>query len=122
MSRSRAKARRPDPAAEARQAGLDAVRQHVAFRYLSWKPVLDEHHDHVPANGWAVVSSSGTVYLHPRRHGSPGEWAWAVGHALLHLGLGHAPDAEHTVSTRPQPGIARAAAQCAWSRTASWSG
>lgn len=112
MSRSRAKASRPDPAAEARQAGLDAVRQHVAFRYLSWKAVLDEHHDHVPSDGWAVVSSDGSVYLHPRRHGSPGEWAWVVAHALLHLGLGHAPDAERSVVVRPQPGIARAAAQC----------
>lgn len=112
MSRSRAKGRRPDPAAEARQSGLDVVRQHVAFRYLSWKAVLDEHHDHVPADGWAVVASSGTVYLHPRRQGSPGEWAWAVAHALLHLGLGHAPDAERSVGARPQLGIARAAAQC----------
>ena len=42
-----------------------------------------------PKDGWAVVTPSGTVHLHPTRRASPAEWTWVVGHALLHLAFGH---------------------------------
>jgi predicted metal-dependent peptidase len=42
-----------------------------------------------PREGWAVVSSTGSLHLHPTRRGTPQEWLWVCGHGLLHLGFGH---------------------------------
>jgi len=42
-----------------------------------------------PREGWAVVSSSGHVHVHPTRRCSPEEWVYVLAHCLLHLGLDH---------------------------------
>ncbi|MBI4940024.1 MAG: hypothetical protein HY830_04690 [Actinobacteria bacterium] len=42
-----------------------------------------------PPAGWAVVASTGSVDLNPRRRGTPEEWAWVIAHCLLHLGFDH---------------------------------
>ncbi|HEX7737252.1 MAG TPA: VWA-like domain-containing protein [Ktedonobacteraceae bacterium] len=44
---------------------------------------------HEPRHGWALVTSTGQLYLHQQRRGSPEEWAYVVAHCLLHLGFGH---------------------------------
>jgi predicted metal-dependent peptidase len=42
-----------------------------------------------PPKGWAVINNAGRIYLHPKRRGAPGEWAYVIAHCLLHLGFGH---------------------------------
>jgi hypothetical protein len=86
--------RRLDPAAEARVRGLELVQKHALFAPLagrvSWRAEdADAVSGGCPASGWAVVSSTGTVTLHPRRRGTPEEWAWVAAHCLTHLGFGH---------------------------------
>jgi hypothetical protein len=82
---------RTDPATENRQRGLAIIEQHPLFAPLAHRAdfhaIIDD--DRWPPGGWAVVTSLGDVYLHPRRRGEPEEWAWVAAHCLLHLGFGH---------------------------------
>jgi predicted metal-dependent peptidase len=81
---------RTDPAAENRQRGLGLIHRHPLFAPLADGAVWyarDEHR--CPPDGWAVVTSLGDVFLHPRRRGEPEEWAWVAAHCLLHLGFDH---------------------------------
>ena len=82
---------RTDLAAENRKRGLDLIRGHPLFGPLAsraiWRGGQDD--DQCPPGAWAVVTSLGHVYLHPRRRGEPEEWAWVVAHCLLHLGFDH---------------------------------
>lgn len=48
-----------------------------------------EEHNLCPRDGWAVVTSNGTIHVHPKRRAAPEEWTWILAHALLHLGFGH---------------------------------
>jgi predicted metal-dependent peptidase len=90
-SRRRARAQ-ADPAAENRTAGLSLLRWHPLFAPLAhtvgWY-TADEHQYRCPPDGWAVVTSLGRVYLHPKRRAEPEEWAWVGAHCLLHLGFDH---------------------------------
>ena len=82
---------RTDPATENRQRGLAIIEQHPLFAPLAYRAdfhaIIDD--DRCPPGGWAVVTSLGDVYLHPRRRGEPEEWAWVAAHCLLHLGFDH---------------------------------
>lgn len=42
-----------------------------------------------PPDGWAVVTSHGTIYVHPSRYADKDEWVYVLAHCLLHLGFGH---------------------------------
>nr|WP_236656525.1 hypothetical protein [Streptacidiphilus jiangxiensis] len=64
---------------------------------------------HHPAHGWVVVTSNGVLHHNRRRRAEPEEWAWALAHALLHLGFGHVPAAR---GRREQPDRAELAARC----------
>jgi predicted metal-dependent peptidase len=81
---------RTDPATENRNRGLTIIEQHPLFAPLAHRAdfhaIVDD--DRCPPGGWAVVTSLGDVYLHPRRRGEPEEWAWVAAHCLLHLGFG----------------------------------
>ena len=71
-------------------AGWDIVAGHPLFAPLAARAnVRRSAGNACPANGWAVVEANGTIHAHPTRRGSPQEWAWVFGHALLHLGFGH---------------------------------
>ncbi|MFK0194179.1 hypothetical protein [Kitasatospora sp. NPDC090308] len=63
-----------------------------------------------PATGWVTADSHGNLHHNRRRRAEPEEWAWALAHALLHLGFGHLP-AE--LGPRVQPDAAGLAARCA---------
>src|SRR3989442_198945 len=82
---------RTDPAAENRKRGLDLIRRHPLFASLAYEAIWSDGQDddRCPSGGWAVVTSLGYVYLHPRRRGEPEEWAWVAAHCLLHLGFDH---------------------------------
>jgi hypothetical protein len=97
---------RTDPATENRQRGLAIIEQHPLFAPLAdrahFLAVVDD--DRCPPGGWAVVTSLGTVCLHPRRRGEPEEWAWVAAHCLLHLGFGHLAE-HHLAGWRAATGV-----------------
>ena len=40
-------------------------------------------------NDWGYVTSTGHIFLNPRKDGTIGEWTYVLAHLMLHLGLGH---------------------------------
>ncbi|MGW0911300.1 vWA domain-containing protein [Streptomyces sp. NPDC002784] len=74
-----------------------------------------------PREGLVRVTSSATLHVHPdlphartdSRGGTPmaapAAWAWALAHAILHLGFGHVPAAQ---GVREQPDACDLAARC----------
>ncbi len=42
-----------------------------------------------PKDGYAYVTSCGTIYVHPKRHAETEEWVYVLAHCLLHLGFEH---------------------------------
>ncbi|MFI5668299.1 hypothetical protein [Streptomyces sp. NPDC051704] len=111
MSRtSRKKDPAPDPAAQAFAEGLALVKRNPALGALDGSICRQADCRAAPAAGLAAVTSNGTVHVHPTRRAEPREWAWAIAHALLHLGFGHVPAAAE--AERPQPGEAELAARC----------
>ena len=51
--------------------------------------IVRAHNGIVPREGWAVVRSDGTIYIHPTRRAESDEWQWVLGHCLLHLAFEH---------------------------------
>ena len=104
--RSRRPGARLDPAAENRKRGVGLVRGHPLFAPLAssayWRDSQDDHQ--CPPDGWAVVTSLGHVYLHPRRRGEPEEWAWVAAHCMLHLGFDHLAQ-DHLAGWRAAVGL-----------------
>jgi predicted metal-dependent peptidase len=79
-----------DIATENYEAGHDLVAAHPMLGILlhsAW--VIREKRSRCPEDGWAVVTSSGRIYVHPTRRGSPEEWEYVLAHCLLHLGFNH---------------------------------
>ncbi|MDT9695436.1 DUF2201 family putative metallopeptidase [Streptomyces sp. P17] len=62
-----------------------------------------------PREGLVRVCSSATLHVHPDRLADPAAWAWALAHAVLHLGFGHVPAAK---GERVQPDACELAARC----------
>ena len=40
-------------------------------------------------NDWGYVTSTGHIFLNPRKDGTIGEWTYVLAHLMLRLGLGH---------------------------------
>ncbi|WP_392960913.1 hypothetical protein [Streptomyces sp. LN245] len=113
MSRSRkagAKAKaKPDPAAEAFAQGLRLVRANPALGAVGFRVCREDTCARAPRDGLVVVDSNGTVHVNPTRRAEPVAWAWAMAHAVIHLGFGHVPAA---AGTREQPDRFDLAARC----------
>ncbi|MFG2456821.1 hypothetical protein ACGFWE_07095 [Streptomyces sp. NPDC048523] len=62
-----------------------------------------------PRDGLVVVDSDGDLHAHPDRLAEPAAWAWALAHAVLHLGFGHVPAVK---GERTQPDRFDLAARC----------
>ena len=70
--------------------GLGLVRAHPMFAPLVWRAhLVRDEASLCPRDGWAIVTSNGTIHVHPTRRGEPEEWAYVLAHCLLHLGFGH---------------------------------
>ncbi|GAA3801337.1 hypothetical protein ACFS5L_10050 [Streptomyces phyllanthi] len=126
MSRSRKKAdepAKPDPATEAFQKGVWLARAGLAISELDAKMCRSTETSCDPKTGWGKetcgrspgdglvrVDSNGIVHAHPTRRAESAEWAWAIAHALVHLGFGHVPAA---TGKREQPDRFDLAARCA---------
>jgi predicted metal-dependent peptidase len=110
VSRTRKQAQpKKDPAAEACADGLRLVRANPALAAIEATFCREKDCESAPRDGLARVTSNGRVHLHPTRLAEPGEWAWAVAHALIHLGFGHVPAAH---GERVQPDRFELAARC----------
>ncbi|MEU0409832.1 hypothetical protein ABZ307_18710 [Streptomyces griseorubiginosus] len=69
----------------------------------------DEKCEYAPRDGLVAVDSHGELHVHPHRLAEPAAWAWALAHAVLHLGFGHVPAAK---GVRVQPDRFELAARC----------
>ncbi|MET7481250.1 hypothetical protein ABZT17_44040 [Streptomyces sp. NPDC005648] len=112
-----------DLAAEAFAEGLRLVRANPALAAVEFGVCRREECELAPRDGLVVVDSDGDLHVHPSlpharttsRGGTPtadpGAWAWALAHAVLHLGFGHVP-AVKGPQPREQPDRHDIAARC----------
>ncbi|MDR2132630.1 MAG: hypothetical protein LBP30_04705 [Clostridiales Family XIII bacterium] len=81
-------------------AGRELVSEHPLFRtllryaYLSPSPSENRL---IAAQGLAYVESGGRICCNSRRRAEPEQWARAIAHCLLHLGMGHFKEKERPV-------------------------
>jgi predicted metal-dependent peptidase len=81
---------RADPAAAAFLGGRSLVSGHPVFRPLTGAAdIRREKGQPFPHAGLAVSCSGGQILCNPNKRAKPEEWARAIAHALLHLGMGH---------------------------------
>ena len=86
---------RDDVATRDFEAGRDLVAAHPLFRRLLGAAyVVHAAPDRMPLVGYPPdglcwVTSAGSIVCHPTRRAEPTQWARALAHCLLHLGLGH---------------------------------
>ncbi|MET7782062.1 hypothetical protein ABZU94_35275 [Streptomyces mirabilis] len=99
-----------DLAAEAFAEGMRLVRANRALAAIGFSTCRQEDCPDSPRDGLVRVDSNGVLHVHPTRRAEPVEWAWAVAHAVIHLGFGHVPAAP---KTREQPDRHALAARCA---------
>ncbi len=82
-----------DPATEAFELACLAVKQHPILGGLYLRARIHRHAGNAcPKDGWAAVTTNGTIHVHATRRGEPAEWTYVLAHCLLHLGLGHFED------------------------------
>ncbi|MEV5432093.1 hypothetical protein [Streptomyces sp. NPDC052701] len=110
MSRDRGKGRKKrDPAAEAFAEGLRLMRAHPALDAVEFTVCRAEDCALGPRDGLVRADSDAVLHVHPARTADPATWAWALAHAVLHLGFGHLPAAR---GEREQPDRHDLAARC----------
>lgn len=110
MSRGRTKGpKKRDLAQEAFDAGLRLVRANPALAAVEFEVCRREDCALAPREGLVRVDSEAVLHAHPDRMADPDAWAWALAHAVLHLGFGHVPAAQ---GTREQPDRCELAARC----------
>ncbi|GAA5012578.1 hypothetical protein GCM10023335_34710 [Streptomyces siamensis] len=100
---------KPDPAAEAFAEGMRLVRANRALAAVGFSTCRQESCARAPEDGLVRVDSDGVLHVHPTRRAEPAAWAWAVAHAVIHLGFGHVPAA---TGEREQPDRCALAARC----------
>lgn len=89
MSRKKQNPQR-DIAAENFILGCRLISGHPVFaRLWNYASVHRDKSYPMPADGWAYISSSGAIFVHPQRRAAPEEWLYVLAHCLLHLGFGH---------------------------------
>lgn len=112
MSRGRGKDQRKkkrDLAGEAFAEGMRLMRTNPALAAVEFDVCRQEECRFAPRHGLVVVDSDGDLHVHPDRLAEPAAWAWALAHAVLHLGFGHVPAVK---GDRVQPDRHDLAARC----------
>ncbi len=112
MSRGRGKDQRKkkrDLAGEAFAEGMRLMRTNPALAAVEFDVCRQEECRFAPRHGLVVVDSDGDLHAHPDRLAEPAAWAWALAHAVLHLGFGHVPAVK---GDRVQPDRFDLAARC----------
>jgi predicted metal-dependent peptidase len=71
--------------------GYSMVHSHPLFHPLLSEADVrrDEDGKQHPSNGLAAVSKDGFIHCNPKLRAEPAEWARAIAHCLLHLGMEH---------------------------------
>ena len=97
------KAKRPkehlDIATQKFQEGYQTVQGYPLFSPLWQKAdvVRRKENDTYPADGLCFVTSDGYILCNPKRRAEPGQWARALAHCLLHLGMEHFKEKEQPI-------------------------
>src|SRR6478609_797717 len=79
-----------DLAAEHFERGRMLLQHHPMFAPLGSHASVNRAEGNLcPRDGWAVVTRSGQIHVHPTRRGEPAEWAYVLAHCFLHLGFAH---------------------------------
>ncbi|MBZ9642183.1 hypothetical protein [Streptomyces sp. PSKA30] len=111
MSRTRAKGQKKrDVAGEAFAEGMRLVLANPALKAVDFSTCRREDCTLAPKDGLIRVDSDGVLHSHPDRLADGRDWAWAIAHAVIHLGFGHVPAAK---GVREQPDRYDLAARCA---------
>ena len=79
---------RETPADTYFRAGLRLLETHPLLGRLGVR-VCRAAHLPYPRDGWASVSATGNIYVHPMRLAAPEEWLFVLAHCGLHLCFGH---------------------------------
>jgi len=79
-----------DIAAQNFQAGYQTVHDHPLFYpLLNAARVRRDENNKYPENGLTFVTNDGYILCNPKCRAEPDEWARAIAHCLLHLGMAH---------------------------------
>lgn len=79
--------------------GYRLVWQHPMFYELNnYAYTRNQHPNPCPHGGLVIVSDQGGVYANPNAEAVPAEWAYALAHCLLHLGMGHFEQRENPLA------------------------
>ncbi|MBN1309997.1 MAG: peptidase [Anaerolineae bacterium] len=79
--------------------GRRMVWQHPMFWQLNcYVYTREKYPNPCPRNGLIVVSDQGGLYANPNTEATPTEWAYAIAHGLLHLGMGHFEERENQLA------------------------
>lgn len=94
--------KRLDPGQQAFQEGLKDFFTHPLFSPFerSLRIVRAQGDSYAPERGWAVISSEGSIHLHPTVRLDAGQWTYVLAHAALHLALGHIREHPHPQAWR----------------------
>ncbi|MCL2517434.1 MAG: hypothetical protein FWF15_02610 [Oscillospiraceae bacterium] len=87
-----------DIATQKFKAGCQMVNSHPLF-YALWKEVSvrrDENNKY-PENGLCFTTSDGYILCNPKRRAESEQWARALAHCLLHLGMEHFKEKEQPI-------------------------
>ncbi|MEU3999808.1 hypothetical protein AB0E76_28935 [Streptomyces fungicidicus] len=112
MSRARTKTKgekHRDAAGVAFAEGMRLLRINPALAAVEFSVCRQEDCALAPASGLVRATSDAVLHAHPDRMADPKAWAWALAHAVLHLGFGHVPAAK---GVREQPDRCELAARC----------
>ncbi|WP_258319179.1 vWA domain-containing protein [Streptomyces griseorubiginosus] len=85
------------------------LKANPALAAVEFDVCRDEKCEYAPRDGLVAVDSHGELHVPPHRLAEPAAWAWALAHAVLHLGFGHVPAAK---GPRVQPDRFELAARC----------
>lgn len=98
-----------DAAGVAFAEGMRLLRLNPALAAVEFSVCRQEDCALAPASGLVRATSDAVLHAHPDRMADPKAWAWALAHAVLHLGFGHVPAAK---GVREQPDRCELAARC----------
>src|SRR5262249_45970694 len=88
----------PDLALEAFSEGYGTVSGHPILAPLAYRSNIlrvQSETNLCPTDGWAIVTTNGDIHVHPSRRAEADEWAYVLGHCLLHLAFGHFQQRTH---------------------------
>ncbi len=79
-----------DPATRHYRAAVEVLRVHPLFAPLIARAhLVRDRENSCPESGWAVVTDTGYIHVHPTRRAESDEWVYVLAHCLLHHAFDH---------------------------------